>query len=46
MWDSVPSKLFVLFPRPEVATSSDTMSIINEFRKTLREQKTKKCECK
>ncbi|XP_035434481.2 angiopoietin-related protein 7 isoform X5 [Spodoptera frugiperda] len=32
--------------KPEVATSSDTMSIINEFRKTLREQKTKKCECK
>ncbi|XP_035434440.2 fibrinogen C domain-containing protein 1 isoform X3 [Spodoptera frugiperda] len=31
--------------KPEVATSSDTMSIINEFRKTLREQKTKKCEC-
>ncbi|CAH1647671.1 unnamed protein product [Spodoptera littoralis] len=35
------------FPiKSEVATSSDTMSIINEFRKTLREQKTKKCECK
>ncbi|XP_026746620.1 fibrinogen C domain-containing protein 1-like isoform X5 [Trichoplusia ni] len=34
------------FAKSDVTGTVDTMSLINEFRKTLREQKNKKCECK
>ncbi|XP_059046165.1 fibroleukin-like [Achroia grisella] len=34
------------FSRTEASGSIDTFSLINEFRRTLHEQKTKKCECK
>ncbi|KAM3968415.1 uncharacterized protein ACR2FA_001092 [Aphomia sociella] len=32
--------------RPEAGGGLDAMTLINEFRRTLHEQKTKKCECK
>ncbi|CAH0578108.1 unnamed protein product [Chrysodeixis includens] len=34
------------FPKADAVGPVNTMSLINEFRKTLREQKTKKCDCK